>query len=791
MLGPYRVLRVLGHGASGQVLEAEEPEAGRRVAIKLLTAGQRANQAQLERFRRERQALARIDHPHVLRVHSAGRWQGTPYVVTELLSGRTLRERLQEGLLAPEEAVRLALEVGRGVGALHAAGLVHRDLKPENVLLDAGEHARVADLGLVVGEEDRSLTRTGALLGTPEYMAPEGFRGERLRDPQVDVYALGLILFELLTGRLPHGASSLPALMRERVERPQVDPRSLAPGVPGPLAAVCLRALSGSPAERHPDGQAFVRALEEACRLGSPRTRSPHAVASALLGVVALALAWALDRAGLRAGAGLERGAILPVVPGGVEAESSPALTWSPRVAAGMLGEPGLRDPASEHARGLALLETGDGAGAALALWSAARGPERDPEAAISLVRLVGRGARGLPADPAGARALLEALLLHERRLPRVRWECQWVWTGPGGLGKALRMLKARLQEDPSALHPFDGRDPALAVLASVARYEGWGSTAPPGAGVPTQPAAPVLQEWDAHLAHPDPDRRWLAAHWLHHAGVVGDEDAARLCPRPGSFLERVDALDPRDLLGFDGSRALSAPREFSRWLTSKSLHDAAVSLGETRERYLRFRELAGARLPGSAFELGQTLWNGVGVDPDRAAAQRWYALAALDPPDGLTPGLPWAWVWLGSALYAGWGGIQDREEALRCLRTGRERLARLGGPQLELHRSDQAAADALLGLSALEAAEGAPSRAAAWSHLQQLSAQAGPAERRAIATVFSHAGQGGDAWADFVLGHHERELPALAAGTHDLLRARAAAAGLTPARLGIGGAPR
>ena len=293
-IGPYRVVRTLGAGTSGVVVEAEEPGLERRVAIKLLTGGQRATANQLERFRREREALARLRDPHVVRVHAAGSHQGTPYVVMELLDGRTLRHLLRgEEPLPLARALVYGQQLADGLAALHQAGLVHRDVKPENVLVSGEGQLKLADLGLAVHDDDPRLTESGALLGTPEYMAPEALKGARIRAPTADVYSLGVVLFELLTGAPPHPAPNLAALVFTRCTQPQVDPRRLRGDIPAALAEVCLRALAGPPEQRFQDAGELARALRAAAP-GLGRTGAsllPAGIAAAGLGlVVALAL---------------------------------------------------------------------------------------------------------------------------------------------------------------------------------------------------------------------------------------------------------------------------------------------------------------------------------------------------------------------------------------------------------------------------------------------------------------------------------------------------------------------
>lgn len=373
-IGGFKLVRRIGAGASGQVFEAEDPELGRRVAIKVLHGTRLPSADQLERFRREREALARVDHPHVLRVHSAGSFQGAPYVVTELLPGRSLRDLFHEGPLPYERAVRLTLEIARGLSALHAAGLVHRDVKPANVLLDEAGHAKVADLGLATAPGEESLTRTGALVGTPEYMAPEALRGEQVRQPTADVYSLGVLFYELLAGERPHPSPSLSQLVFLRTINPARDVRELAPAVPPAVAAVCMQALAIRPQERFPDAGRFAEALERALELAAP----PRAPALPLLGAVALVMLAALAawRSFARPIGGETPTVARPAVPTGDPASPASARTAGPdglteaeELASRLLA--GAADPGGAAATRLAQLEARP-----LARWPIARAPD-------------------------------------------------------------------------------------------------------------------------------------------------------------------------------------------------------------------------------------------------------------------------------------------------------------------------------------------------------------------------------------------------------------------------------
>ena len=292
----YRVLSLLGSGSFADVFLAEDVSVERRVAIKLLRE-RTPSASQLDRFRRERETLAGLNHPHLLRVHAAGSVGGRPYVVTELLQGKTLDDLLRE-TKDRDHLLDLMHQAAVGVAALHAAGLVHRDVKPENLLLDEEGKIKVADLGLVSGDDLRSLTTDGALIGTPAYMAPEMCTGRGTRDPACDVYSLGATLYEILTGEIPHPAPTIASLLLMRLALPNPDPRLLVPDLPVPLAAICMRAMEGIPQDRYPDAAAFADALLAATRSRvEERERSLFPLMVILVGLIVLlwALGWSPD----------------------------------------------------------------------------------------------------------------------------------------------------------------------------------------------------------------------------------------------------------------------------------------------------------------------------------------------------------------------------------------------------------------------------------------------------------------------------------------------------------------
>ena len=258
-IGPWELLRKLGQGTFGAVYEARSESDGQRAALKLLLAGEAQDEA---RFAREVELLRRLSDPGLARLLDAGRLGTQPWFAMELVPGETLKARLRRGPLEPGEAARLVGELARTVAVVHAQGVVHRDIKPSNVILEPGGRPRLTDFGLASGRgEGGSLTRTGDQLGTPLYMAPEQFQDAKRAGPPADVWALGAILYECLTGRPPFLAEHMVDVARLVQETDPVPPRLLRPQVWPGVEIACLRALARDPAAR-PDATGLHAALE-------------------------------------------------------------------------------------------------------------------------------------------------------------------------------------------------------------------------------------------------------------------------------------------------------------------------------------------------------------------------------------------------------------------------------------------------------------------------------------------------------------------------------------------------
>ena len=303
-IGRYEVERELGRGGMGAVYLAKDPRLGREVAIKVLTSAARARNR--ERFAREAAALARLDHPHVVKIHQQGSERGQPFLVLDFVPGESLEERLEKGPpLEPRRAVEMARKLADALAHAHAQGILHRDLKPGNVLLRLpDDEVFLTDFGLVRLLEDSSsqLTASGSYLGSPGYLAPEQAAGEKLKlGPATDVYGLGATLYAALTGVPPvQGEDSVQTLLMT-LNAPVRPPRELNPAVDRGLNDLVLRCLAKDPAERFPDALSAQRALEGWLASGGSGSSSwlgpAAAVGAGLVSAAALGFALALDDA--------------------------------------------------------------------------------------------------------------------------------------------------------------------------------------------------------------------------------------------------------------------------------------------------------------------------------------------------------------------------------------------------------------------------------------------------------------------------------------------------------------
>jgi eukaryotic-like serine/threonine-protein kinase len=278
----YELFGELGRGGMGVVYRARQVRLNREVALKVILAGAHASDAHRERFVREAEAAAALNHPNVVHVYEVGEHSGLPYMALELCPGGTLADRLAGNPLPPTEAAALVELLARAVESAHMRGIVHRDLKSANVLLTTEGQPKVADFGLAKVADSDWMTATGAVFGTPSYMSPEQARGDvKSVGTSTDVYALGAILYECLTGRPPFRAASAAETLYQVLHQEPARPRDVNPTVPVDLETVCLKCLEKDPGRRYPSARALADEVERFVR-GLPVTARPVGVAGRL-----------------------------------------------------------------------------------------------------------------------------------------------------------------------------------------------------------------------------------------------------------------------------------------------------------------------------------------------------------------------------------------------------------------------------------------------------------------------------------------------------------------------------
>jgi serine/threonine protein kinase len=261
----YQLDHLIGRGGMAAVWSATDTVLGRPVAIKRLHPGMLADEEHAERFRREALLVARLSHPNLVRLLDRGEDPEGPYLVMELVEGENLKSRIRrEGALEPEEAARICGCVGEALAYAHGQGVVHRDIKAQNVLLTRDGEVKLADFGIarvVEGEDGEGLTKTDMLLGSADYLSPEQADGRPV-DGRADIYSLGILLYECLTGTLPFKGEGFVAVAMKHCSEPLPDPRLVRRDVPDHLAAVAMHAAAKDPGDRFPDAASMVAALE-------------------------------------------------------------------------------------------------------------------------------------------------------------------------------------------------------------------------------------------------------------------------------------------------------------------------------------------------------------------------------------------------------------------------------------------------------------------------------------------------------------------------------------------------
>ncbi|MBL9126479.1 MAG: serine/threonine protein kinase, partial [Verrucomicrobiales bacterium] len=264
-VGDYELLEVIGRGGMGVVYKARQTGANRLVAVKLIAAGDLATPELIRRFKSEAETAASLDHPGIVPVYEVGESEGRHFFSMRLIHGESLASRLGRiragtaPAFTERHATQLVESMARAVHYAHQRGVLHRDVKPGNILLDERDEPRLTDFGLAkLLRHETSLTRAGGVIGTPAYMAPEQAAGRTTElTTAVDVYGLGAVLYELLTGTQPFQASSSYELIRRVIEEEPRSPSSENPRIGPDLETVCLKCLEKNPAKRYPSAQAL------------------------------------------------------------------------------------------------------------------------------------------------------------------------------------------------------------------------------------------------------------------------------------------------------------------------------------------------------------------------------------------------------------------------------------------------------------------------------------------------------------------------------------------------------
>jgi serine/threonine-protein kinase len=281
--GRYRLEARIGTGGMSTVYRALDETLQRRVAIKLLNREVATESDQLERFRREARAVAQLSHPNIVGVIDAGEDEGRPYIVFEYVEGETLKERIRRmGRLPIAEAVAYAIEIARALGAAHARHIVHRDVKPQNVLLDEEGRAKVTDFGIARTLDEEGLTADGRVLGTTDYVSPEQALGQPVTG-QSDLYSLGVVLYEMLTGEVPFRGENQVAVAMKHVRDQIPDVQHKRPEVSATLAAVVETATAKRLEARYADDAELIADLEDVLAIETARAGSASGEATAVL----------------------------------------------------------------------------------------------------------------------------------------------------------------------------------------------------------------------------------------------------------------------------------------------------------------------------------------------------------------------------------------------------------------------------------------------------------------------------------------------------------------------------
>ena len=274
--GDYELLEEVAHGGMGVVFRARQMSLNRIVALKMILAGRLATEREVQRFRAEAEAVAKLRHPNIVAIHEVGIHEGQHYFSMDLVQGRNLASLVREHPLPPTTAARYVQAIAAAIHHAHEQGVLHRDLKPSNVLIDETDQPRITDFGLAkLFETGSDITLSGQVLGSPNFMPPEQAAGRNEEvGPQSDLYSLGAILYHLLTGRPPFAAQTVQATLAKVLQAEPLAPRALNEAVPRDLETICLKCLEKDPRRRYRTAQELADELGRFLR-GEPIVARP------------------------------------------------------------------------------------------------------------------------------------------------------------------------------------------------------------------------------------------------------------------------------------------------------------------------------------------------------------------------------------------------------------------------------------------------------------------------------------------------------------------------------------
>jgi serine/threonine-protein kinase len=567
VVGGYTLVAELARGGGGIVYRARHNQLGREVALKMILPQRLLDRVAFRRFEREARAMAELAHPNIMPIHEIGQHGGLPFLAMPLAAGGDLAARIERYRRDWRAIAHLLAILARAVDHAHRLGLLHRDLKPGNILFDDQDRPWVSDFGLARRiADDGTLTLSESAVGTPRYMAPESFAGDPARlDARTDVYSLGAILYELITGQAPHAGLAPLQVVQEAAVRAPVPAQRLAPGAPAALVATCLRALAIDPGKRQASAAAFAGELEAwlAGRAGQPaatRRRQILAAATVLAGAISALALIRSDR----------RSPPLPVAGAGAgaAASASAAQAAEPVAFAGQVAVLPLRDQADSPD------------------WPAAAGlADRLARAGLPVVaptRIRTLAADGLPdrmplAGALGTVTFVEVAASADARRWRVRAldaiREQQLWLGAIGVGDAAppSALLAALRQ-----HAADSGGNPLRIAAFVDAIVQIG---PGGAGndAAIERLKAILEQApDDALAH-----AWLAAGYNHRAS--GASGLAHWADSAIDSAERALRADPGLALA---QRQLGYAFHLKGWgPRALAATEAALALGDIAAR--------------------------------------------------------------------------------------------------------------------------------------------------------------------------------------------------------------